>query len=399
MLKSTGKRAGPGFNQYPVPIETTQYSVRDHATATATSALLWAACRPDPDVDSCREAIDAGADLELAGRLAVRHRVSGLLWRVVEPWADSDSTWQIPVRDDAMRCRAQAKLVMPRLGPDLLEPLSAAGLRPLVLKGLSLLGRYPAPGLRPMDDVDLFLPREQRREAVEVLCRVGWFEVHRSYSDYSLILAHRGLPGLPLDLHEDVAVRQQRAFRLQGRDLWTVRQPIVLDGVDVFGLSPEWQLLHIATHAAKRFHTFDRLLWAVDASVIIRSANASDSPVDWHRVGVLAREMSGRSAVAVLMAQAFRLGVDSPVSLRELRGSSARRRTLAPVVSHNWPAREIDDPTRNRLAYALVDNPFLELRKAVHDIGEAGMWQAPFRGVVMVVKAIRRAWKLRRGDR
>ena len=368
--------------------------------ATATSALLWAACRPDPDVERCREAIDGGADLELAARLAVRHRVSGLLWRVVEPWADGEAAgWHLPVKDDAMRCRAQAMLVMPRIGPELLEPLAAAGLRPLVLKGLSLAGLYPAPGLRPMDDVDLFLPSEERSEAVQVLRRVGWFEVHRSYADYSLALAHPGLPGLPLDLHEDVAVREQRSFRLQGRDLWAARRPLVLAGVEVFGLSPEWQLLLIATHAAKRFHTFDRLLWSVDARVVIEAAAATDSPVDWHMVGALARRVSGRSAVAVLLAQAFRLGAESPAWLRELRGSSARRRTLAPAVSHNWPVTEVDDPTRNRLAYALVDNPFLEFRKAVHEVGDAGLWQAPLRGVDMVVKATKRAWKLRGGDR
>ena len=297
-----------------------------------------------------------------------------------------------------MRCRAQAKLVMPRLGPDLLEPLSAAGLQPLVLKGLSLAGRYPAEGLRPMDDVDLFLPAEDRGVAVEVLSRVGWYEVHRSYTDYSLALAHPGLPGLPLDLHEDVAVREQRTFRLRAHDLWAARRPVVVAGVEVFGLSPEWELLLLATHAAKRFHTFDRLLWSVDASVIIGAAAASGSPVDWNQLADLARRTSARSAVAVLLAQAFRLGAESPAQLRELRGSSVRRRALAPLMCHDWPATEIDDATRNRLAYALVDNPFLEVRKAVHEVAEVGASRAPLKGVVMAVKAIRRAWNLRSGE-
>jgi hypothetical protein len=294
-----------------------------------------------------------------------------------------------------MRCKAQARLVMPRLGPELLQPLCEAGLRPLVLKGLSLIGRYPA-GSRPMDDVDLFLPRDERHAAIELLRRLGWSEASAYPHRYSLALIHPGLPGLPLDLHEDVADWEERAFRLRAKDLWEARIPAVVAGNGVYGLRPEWELLVIATHAAKRFHTFDRLLWAVDASVVIRSAAASGKAVDWRLVGTLARTMSARSALAVLLAQAYRLGADSPAWLRQLRGSRTRRLALAPLVSEDWPVAVLDYPTRRRLAYALVENLPLVLRQAVHEIGHTGTLRAPMNAVDMVAQVLTRIWRLHR---
>src|SRR5581483_6622361 len=49
----------------------------------ATASLLWAACRPVPDADGVRQALDAGADLASASQLALSQRVAPLLWRAL----------------------------------------------------------------------------------------------------------------------------------------------------------------------------------------------------------------------------------------------------------------------------------------------------------------------------
>lgn len=366
-------------------------------SALATAKLLWAACRPVPNYEESEEARSAGADLRWASRVAVAQRVSPLLWRVVQPWATSEDSWSSPLRDDTRRCKAQALMVRPRLRSELLEPLIAAGLQPMVIKGAAIADRYREPGLRPMDDLDILVRPDQHRLATEALRRAGWRTTRRQGPKYSLSLSHPAMPGLPVDLHHDLAVPVDQVFRFTAADLWEAGQTRSLFGVPAFVPAPASELLLLATHAGKPYHNFDRLLWAVDAAVIIDAASASGTPIDWNWVQEVSRRAAARSALAVLLAQAARLGAQCPAPLREVEAGAARRWALDAPCSETWPLESRDERKRNRLTFAVIDDPWLRVRRLLYHMTKDGLIRAPGRAAVLSWRIVRRFWRLRRG--
>ena len=352
--------------------------------------MLWAACHPEPDFDACATARDEGANLAWAARLAVGQRISGLVWRVVESWSHGDG-WAGPLRADAKRCAAQARLVLPRIGQELLGPLAAAGLQPLVWKGATLAERYPGKGLRPMDDVDILLPPDCITDAIQLLRRNHWrVAKQRGHHHYEVAMVHPALPGLPVELHQALATAADRAFRLSAAELWESRVPATVAGEPVYGLSPEHELIALVTHAAKPFHTFERLIWTVDLAVVLRSAAQAGNPVDWTVVEDAADRARARTALAVALIQLARLGTEAPASLLDLHCSGTRRDALTPLLSEDWPVQARDEPTRYRLGYALTDDPRLVARRAASEVLDGGPARAPLGAATLVWRATRR---------
>jgi hypothetical protein len=337
-------------------------------------------------------AIAAGADLGFAGDIALAQRVAPLLARALEragleypgePWYDN-------MKADANRCRAQAVLVRPRLAETLLEPLAAAGLEPLFFKGASIAPLYPAPGLRPMDDIDLVLPPEQHPAALEVLKQAGWLRgavgpgIHHEVG-----LRHPGLPGLPIEVHHAFATWRRRSSGVTAQSLWRQRQPCRIADGPAFCLPPEYELIAVAAHAARPPNIFGRLLWSVDIAVI------AAAPLDWDLVNALADAARCRTAVAVALAHASRLGVNVPVGLRRPIATGARLAALEPVLAVEWPAAEPDPATRQRIGYALMDDRRYQLTFFVGAATADGLAGAPWRAAMSGGRAIRRWWRLR----
>ena len=67
------------------------------------------------------------------------------------------------------------------------------------MKGAALAGRYPEPGLRPMDDVDILVPRPQHDSALRRLEAAGWRRVDIPGRHHETVLTHAEVPGLPLE--------------------------------------------------------------------------------------------------------------------------------------------------------------------------------------------------------
>lgn len=358
-------------------------------SAGPTAALLWAACRPEPDLDACEEARDDGADLSWAADVAIEQRVSPLLWRVVQGWGQG-ATWSNSLRSDSKRCLGQARLLQPRVGEILLGPMAAAGVTPLVWKGASVAPRYPDPALRPMDDIDLVLPAAQHPLALQVLRDHGWRRIDQDGAHYDVRLRHPALPGLPVELHEGLANADEQSFRLSASDLWESRRPMTIAGAPAFGLSPEMEVVALVTHAAKPFHTFERLIWMVDLAVVMHSASESGEAVDWRIVGCLADGARARTALAIALTQAERLGVDSPNQLRQIDCSVARREALAPLCLADWPLRSSKGSARYRLTYALIDDRRLAVHRAIAEIVSVGPRSAPRRAAAFALRSGRR---------
>jgi hypothetical protein len=373
----------------------------------ATASLLWAGCRPVPDSNEVRRALDTGADLSRAAELALIQRVAPLLWRALGTVGVSaergDEEWAVAVSRDAGRCKAQALLVLPQLGPRVLEPLADAGLTPLVWKGGALVGRYPEPGLRPMDDVDLVLPPAQLDAGVATLVKAGWEVIPtRRSAHHEVILKHRALPGLPLELHRALSTWRERSNWLTTLDLWRWRTQGTVYDAPAFVLPAEEEIVALAAHAAKPFHVFDRLIWAVDVAVVINNAvvvdgaELGDRRIDWERVATIADRARCRTALAVALAQAQRFGASSPAALREVPAHNAREAALEPVLSADWPVIDRTWGLRRRLRYALVDDWRQQVMLFAGQIIRYGPAKAPRQAIDLSTRGVRRWWRLRR---
>ncbi|MBV9412265.1 MAG: nucleotidyltransferase family protein [Acidimicrobiia bacterium] len=345
--------------------------------------------------------MDAGPDLPLAAQLALSQRVAPLLWRSLRDAevvrANADEDWAVALSRDASRCKAHAFLVLPQVAERALAPLKAAGLTPLVFKGGALVGRYPEAGLRPMDDVDLVLPPDQLDAGVTTLERVGWSVVPvRRGTHHEVILTHPALPGLPLEMHRALATWRERSNWLSTGDLWQWRTPGTVCGEPAFVLPVEEEIVALAAHAAKPFHVFSRLLWPVDIAVVIGAAEAGAGSVDWERVARIADRARCRTALAVGLSQAERLGASSPAALRTPPARDARERALDPVLSAEWPVIPRTWSVLTRLRYALVDDWRQRVTLLAGQILRYGPADAPRNAVDLSRRGVRRWWRLRR---
>jgi hypothetical protein len=289
-------------------------------------------------------------------------------------------------------------MVFPQLAPAALAPLADAGLNPLVYKGAALAARYPAPGTRPMDDVDMILPREAVPAGVAVLERAGWRTVppRPGSHHHEVILVHDSLPGLPIELHRALADWRERSNHLTTLDLWRWGRPGELLGQPVLTLPPEEEIVTLAAHAAKPFHSFDRLVWAVDIAVAIGAAEKAGNAIEWARVEELADRARARTALAVALNQAARLGAASPPDLRQPPALDARGQALLPVLSADWPVSDRGWSTRTRLRYALVDDWRQRLTLFAAQLLEGGPAMVPRNAVSIGGRGVNRWLLLRR---
>lgn len=335
----------------------------ERAVRDATADLLWAACRPEPDVEVARRAARR-ADPDLAAAAAVAHGVAGLLRRAL-PRAGLPAGWEQASRriDTVAQVQTmQEVLVLPQAVALALSPLCRAGLEPVVVKGAALVQRYPERGLRPMVDIDLLLPAADHGRALQTLAGAGWRRLPQPGGGrYDAVLTHPAVPALVLELHHGLQGWHERANRLDAKELWRRRRPGRCLGQPAWVLAPEEEMLLLAAHAGKPFHGFSRLIWLTDLAVVVATAG---SRLDWDRVAALARRSRTVSVLAVALAMAGRLGLQAPAELVELPTRGWRRAALLPLLVPDWPLRFVGAdpaPVPFHLRFALADTSWRRL--------------------------------------
>jgi hypothetical protein len=371
---------------------------RDSERALATAQLLWAACSgdPPPGQEAVIAALDAGADVRWAARIALVQRIGPLLWRALEMSGRSAGLGAVgeALEVDSLVRRTQAELLIPRAVALAIDPLRRAGLEPMIFKGPAVAARYPAAGLRPMDDIDVLLPAHQHDQAVALLETAGW-EVYRSEHShvYDTVLLHPGVPDLPLELHRGLSSWRDRSNNLTVDALWTRRLPTTCLGTDAFGLPPEEELVALAAHAGKPFHSFSRLMWVVDLAVVVRAAGPA---FDWDRVAAFAREARCPTALAIGLRLASRLGLTAPDELLVLPRSWVRADAFNLVLDERWPVETFDDAVRHRMRYALSDGHVHHARMLAGEVTLGGWHHAPVRMARLAHSGARRWIRSRR---
>ena len=347
--------------------------------------LLWTGASVTPDTARVAEAA-RNARLVYVLEVADRQRVAPLLLRSLR-MAGVDVQSLIPDAVEKARLwEAHAGLGLPMTTAALLDPLHAVGLKPMVLKGLALAGRYPAPGLRPMDDIDVLLPREVVRQATDVLVRSGWQRASHQDPDpgYDIALRHPSAPGVPVEIHYELARWQERTNLVDARRLWAARRSVEVFGRPAWGLPAELELLTLIGHAAKRFHLFSRLVWIVDFTVIVATPG-----FDWDELARVARDVRCHVPVAIGLRLARRMGATVPDELLELPQFVARSGALSTLLD---PTRPFFVRGKQRwLAYALVDGVMGKARLAVGDLVRPPRGEPRREVAASIARALQRA--------
>jgi hypothetical protein len=326
----------------------------DRTAPTAT--LLWESCRRDPDPAAVRRAVAQGADLDRAVAAAAGHRIEPLLWRALGEAVSLDSLG--PHRKALGRVadafKMEAHLLLPRAVALAVRPLTEAGLEPVVFKGPAVAARYPAPGLRPMEDIDLLLPRAHHQRALEALRAAGWRVLRAGGGDrYDTALGHEHVPSLVLELHYGLEGTTQRVTALEPGALWERRQPLECAGTPAFGLPPAEELVVLAAHAGKPHHGFVRLMWIADLAMVVGEAAERGAPVDWERVRAVAGRARCVTVVGAALALARRSGLAAPAELFPLPTGGWRGEAMRRLLSVTWPLTHLELPGY-QLNYALT---------------------------------------------
>jgi hypothetical protein len=170
-----------------------------------------------------------------------------------------------------------------------LKALGQVGVRAVPLKGLALAeSLYGDMSLRTCSDLDVLVPRRAVGQVFEMLRAEGYDQADRCRIDPSDVefllrssMEYAFTPRPPafrsiLEIHWDIAWRW-RGDAAMLDDLWAEARPQVFWGVEAWTLSPEWELLYLAVHAAR--HHWQGLKWLVDIHEVCTRAK-----FDWDTV-------------------------------------------------------------------------------------------------------------------
>jgi hypothetical protein len=231
---------------------------------------------------------------------------------------------------------AHNQLLLRRLGA-LLAALEAANVATLVLKGAALSARYYGdPGLRPMNDADVLVPRARVGDVLPLAGRLGLTPEARVDEGFVRLrhgVSLRDAAGNTLDLHW--AIHEDDCRPGADAHAWETAVPVEVAGVSTRILAPAPLLLHACAHGAK-WATDPGLRWIADAMVIIRGGD-----VVWEDV---VREAADRRFVVRIRSclAYLRAALGAPVPGEVMARLSAAPVTLFERLEHQVRVRRHD---------------------------------------------------------
>jgi hypothetical protein len=154
-------------------------------------------------------------------------------------------------------------VVAARLLGEIEAALRGRGIAPIVLKGLPLAHElYDEPGLRPVGDVDLLVPRARRDEAIEALLGAGFVLPTGSLSvdffrrhHFHLTFVRPGREGLPVELHWALQPRFSLS-RIPEADIEARRRSLAIGGMTAWIPGREETFLYLGQHLVRHLLVF-----------------------------------------------------------------------------------------------------------------------------------------------
>ena len=171
----------------------------------------------------------------------------------------------------------------------LLELFQNSGIKTIVLKGIALIHLYYKDyGLRPMSDLDIFVPTNRAAEAIVLLRKSGWKAEYKS-PEKIINLFHScdltdntGLHHLDLHWHLYIECCGPNA----DDDFWNGARETMIKNMSTNVLNPTDQLLHTCVHGMK-WSKIPPFRWVADAMMIL---NSSQKEIDWNRLLIQAQK-------------------------------------------------------------------------------------------------------------
>jgi hypothetical protein len=175
--------------------------------------------------------------------------------------------------------------------------LESRGIDAVLLKGAALSAGTYRDGLRPMNDLDILVRREQSDVAIEALLSAGW---RSRFADpgrsarvvHACVFNHAS--GIELDLHFS-PFHERPITSDDFRDVVALAERVPIGGRSTLVPSAADQLVFTCAHGV-RYAEVAPCRWLVDACLLIRRSGAR---LDWTRV----------------RRQAVRYGMELPVAL------------------------------------------------------------------------------------
>jgi hypothetical protein len=227
--------------------------------------------------------------------LAVRHGLAPMLLYTARQAGEdttADAVWQ-PLEQAARHAAARCVLLSTACKA-IAQALGSAGIPALWVKGFALAHTiYPQPALRPMTDLDVLVPYEQREAALQAVRALGY----HFYKDDGLLVDtgddiflstshHFYLVGGPadtvaLELHSRLLSATDDLLPLDRLGwFWAQSQRIETAAGSVLTLGPEAHLLYLCAHTVLQHGEADLyLLRHFDLHLLV-----GYKPLDWQLV-------------------------------------------------------------------------------------------------------------------
>jgi hypothetical protein len=214
---------------------------------------------------------------------------------------------------------------------EIIEPLMQKQIQVILMQGISLLQQvYRDIGLRPMNDMDIWVLPNQYTDLVDCLAGLG-FKKNIIYADtYS-----KG--EVVLDIHTHIL----GGDRIQSRDLlididqeeiFQNARLINIENTVALCLNASDQFLYLSLHAMK--HNLERLIWLVD----IKSLVAEWNPSDWKALVTRAEQLGQQTTLLYMLhilTNIFKLKLPAEISayLASWKPTRFERRILGRRIS------------------------------------------------------------------
>ena len=164
-----------------------------------------------------------------------------------------------------------------------LQTLKTEGIDTLVLKGASMAQNYyPLPELRPFNDIDILVHKEDLDKIKEALIKSGYTPQEKSQENfyrkywYSIHFFQKKKKIL-LEIHWNIA--QLKRYKININNIWQEAEPFNIGESACRMMSIEDLIIYQSLHLM--YHYYDRLLWMVDIALIIEKEKKS---IDWEKI-------------------------------------------------------------------------------------------------------------------
>jgi hypothetical protein len=199
--------------------------------------------------------------------------------------------------------------------------LSDGGVPAIPIKGPALAQElYGDPSLRVCVDLDILVPRSMARRAYELLRADGYrSEFGRGFFselllrhdiEYALYRNERGFEFM-VELHWGVLWGGKEEESTSDQ-LWADAYPTTVFGAPAYALSPEWQILVLAAHAAR--HHWQGLKWLIDLHELY-----SAPKFDWEKLERKAKQLGWQEILRISFLACHKL-FETPIPEKYLVG-------------------------------------------------------------------------------